>query len=211
MSCPGAQDGLGPGLGLRYQLSVHPSPSSWPSRNWEAGGAPLTRAALAPRDRQLFPICEARSHWDSGAKTESRWAGQQQGPWPPLLQVCNGSPLHPLGLHSPRVPCACVCPRRAGHARGGVREVVQCLWGRADPPGSRREGRQGHPPVNIPKGRAIRCWWTGRHAWTLDHTSGTTRQGWGQCELSHESPLEWVAWMGGQGRAKENRSAAPLC
>lgn len=37
MSCLGAQDGLGPGLGLRCQLSVHPSPLSWPSRNWELG------------------------------------------------------------------------------------------------------------------------------------------------------------------------------
>ena len=110
-------------------------------------------------------------------RDRKQWAGQQQCPWPPLLLVCNASPLCPLGLHSPRVPCTCVRPRRAGHARGGGREVVQCLCGQADPPRSHGEGKQGHPPLNIPKGRAVRCWWTGRHAWMADHTSrvGTVR------------------------------------
>ena len=169
-------------------------------------GVPLTRAALAPWDHQLCLVCQTGSHWDSGPETESSGLGNSSA----------------LGLHScwsampaDSVLSGCtahVCPVLvSAHAGWAMPGVVAGRWY------SVSGERQTHPD---PMGRAdkgILLSTSQREgpsaAGGQDDTPGpwSTCQRWERCELSHESPLEWVAWVGSQGRAKENRSAAPLC
>ena len=117
MSCPGCPRRAG--TRTRAQMPALCPPLSIVLAEQELGaGAPLTRAALAPWDHQLCPVCQTGSHWDSGAETGGRWAGQQRCPRPPLLLVRNTSPLRPLGWHSPRVPCT--VSAHAGRVMPGV-------------------------------------------------------------------------------------------
>lgn len=117
MSCPGCPGRAGTRTWAQMP-ALCPPLSIILAKQELGGGAPLTRAALAPWDHQLCPVCQTGSHWDSGAETGSRWAGQQRCPRPPLLLVRNTSPLRPLGRHSPHVPCT--VSAHTGRAMPGV-------------------------------------------------------------------------------------------
>ena len=169
-------------------------------------GAPVIRAALAPWDHQLCPVCQTGSHWDSRAETESSGPGNSSALG--LHSCWSATPAHSVLSGCTAHVCPVLVSAHAGQAMPGV---VAGRWY------SVSVDRQTHPD---PMGRANKgiLLSTSQRggpsaAGGQDDMPGwrTTRQGWEQCELSHESALEWVAWVGSQGRAKENRSAAPLC